>query len=110
MYVTIRKYAGCGDLKEVNRVALAELLPVLRTIPGFRSYVIVDTGNGTGASIGMFDNEAAAENANQQARAGGQTEWLPDAASQGGNNHVWSDATTSAADLEPDRLRRDLAR
>jgi hypothetical protein len=69
MYVTIRKYAGCGDLKEVNRVALAELLPVLRTIPGFRSYVIVDTGNGTGASIGMFDNKAAAENANQQARA-----------------------------------------
>lgn len=61
MYVTIRKYAGCGDLKEVNRVALAELLPVLRTIPGFRSYVIVDTGNGTGASIGMFDNKAAAE-------------------------------------------------
>jgi hypothetical protein len=69
MYGTIRKYAGCGDLKEVNRVALAELLPVLRTIPGFRSYVIVDTGNGTGASIGMFDNKAAAENANQQARA-----------------------------------------
>ena len=23
MYVTIRKYSGCGDMKEVNRVALA---------------------------------------------------------------------------------------
>jgi hypothetical protein len=68
MYVTIRKYSGCGDMKEVNRVALAELLPVLRKIAGFRSYVIVDTGKGTGAFIGMFDNKEAAENANQQAR------------------------------------------
>jgi mannose-6-phosphate isomerase-like protein (cupin superfamily) len=40
----------------------------LQTIAGFRSYVIVDTGNGTGASIGMLDNKEAAENANQQAR------------------------------------------
>ncbi len=69
MYMTIRKYRGCKDVKEVNRVALAELLPVLRTIAGFRSYEIVDTGNGTVASIGVFDNKEAAENANQQARA-----------------------------------------
>ena len=69
MYVTIRKYPGCGDVQEINRVAMAELLPMLRTITGFRSYVIVDTGNNTGASIGMFDSKEAAENANQQARA-----------------------------------------
>jgi len=69
MYVTIRKYPGCKDTKEVNRVALAELLPVLRTLAGFHSYVIVDTGNDTVASIGMFDNKQSAENANQQARA-----------------------------------------
>jgi len=68
MYVTIRKYPGCKNAKEVNRVALAELLPVLRTITGFRSYVIVDTGNDTIVSIGMFDSKEAAENANQQAR------------------------------------------
>jgi hypothetical protein len=41
---------------------------VLRKIAGFRSYVIVDTGKGTGASIGMFDNKEASQNANQQAR------------------------------------------
>jgi hypothetical protein len=69
MYVTIRKYQGCRDAKEVNRVALAELLPVLRKIAGFRSYEIVDTGNGTVASIGIFASKEAAENANQQARA-----------------------------------------
>jgi len=69
MYVTIRKYPGCKDAKEVNRVALAELLPVLRKIAGFHSYVIVDTGNDTVASIGMFASKESAENANQQARA-----------------------------------------
>lgn len=68
MYVTIRKYPGCKDAKEVNRVAMAELLPVLRKVAGFRSYVIVDTGNGSVASIGMFDSQAAAEAANQRAR------------------------------------------
>ena len=68
MYVTIRKYAGCGDLKEINRVARDELLPVLRKVAGFRSYAVVDTGNGSAASIGMFDSQAAAETANQRAR------------------------------------------
>jgi hypothetical protein len=69
MYVTIRKYPGCKDVKEANRVAMAELLPVLRTIAGFRSYVIVDTGNDTITSIGTFDSKESADNANQQARA-----------------------------------------
>jgi len=69
MYMTIRKYQGCLDAKEVNRVATAELLPVLRKIAGFRSYQIVDSGNGTATSISVFDSAAAAENANQQARA-----------------------------------------
>jgi hypothetical protein len=69
MYMTIRKYQGCKDAKEINRVALAELLPVLRTIAGFRSYEIVDTGKETVASIGIFDSKEAAENANRQARA-----------------------------------------
>jgi hypothetical protein len=69
MYVTIRKYPGCKGVKEVNRVAMAELLPVLRTIAGFRSYVIVDTGNDSITSIGTFDSKESADNANQQARA-----------------------------------------
>ena len=69
MYVTIRKYPGCKNVKEANRVAMAELLPLLRTIAGFRSYVIVDTGNDTITSIGTFDSKESADNANQQARA-----------------------------------------
>ena len=68
MFVTIRKYPGCKDAKEVNRVAQAELLPVLRTAPGFRSYVVIDSGNQSVTSISVFDSKEAADNANQRAR------------------------------------------
>jgi len=68
MYVTIRKYPGCTNAREVNRIAIAELLPVLRTIAGFRSYIIVDTGNDSVASIGIFESKDSAEKANLQAR------------------------------------------
>ena len=69
MHVTIRKYAGCKNVAEANRIAMAELLPVLRKVAGFGSYIIIDSGNGTITSIGSFATEEATENANQQARA-----------------------------------------
>jgi hypothetical protein len=68
MHVTIRKYPDCRNAKEVNRIAVAELLPVLRAVPGFRSYTIVDTGPGSILSIGVFDSEESAEAANARAR------------------------------------------
>jgi len=68
MYVTIRKYPVCKNVKETNRIAQAEVVPVMRTVAGFRSYVTVDTGNGTVATISMFDSKEAAENANELAR------------------------------------------
>ncbi len=81
MYVTIRKYPVCKNVKEVNRVAMAELLPVLKQVAGFRSYVIVDSGNGTITSIGMFDTKASADAANDRAREvvrkSGMAELLP---------------------------------
>ena len=68
MYITIRKYSGCGDAKEISRIANAELLPVLRKVPGFRSYITVDTGDHTVVSIGTFDSKASADAANATAR------------------------------------------
>ena len=47
MYVTIRKYTGCGDVGEIDRISQAELLPLLRKVKGFRSYVTIDTGGHT---------------------------------------------------------------
>jgi hypothetical protein len=68
MFTTIRKYTGCTDVKEVNRLAQAEVLPVLRKVPGFRSYVVIDSGNHTIVSISTFDSKASVEIANQRAR------------------------------------------
>lgn len=68
MHITIRKYPGCKNVKEVNRIATAELLPVLRKVPGFRSYTIVDTGKASIASISVFDSAASAELGNIRAR------------------------------------------
>jgi hypothetical protein len=68
MYVTIRKYPVCKDIAEASRIAVTDVLPALRTIAGFRSYLTVDTGNGTAATIGVFDSKEAAENGNQLAR------------------------------------------
>jgi hypothetical protein len=67
MFVRIRKYTGCTDAKEVNRLAQAEVLPVLRKVPGFRSYVVI-AGNHTMVSISTFDSKASVETANQRAR------------------------------------------
>ena len=69
VFVTIRKYTGCRDQGEVARVTTAELLPVLRKVPGFRSFVGVDIGEGSIISIGVFDSKEAAELANERARA-----------------------------------------
>ena len=69
MYVTIRKYTGCGDVKQIDRVSQAELLPVLRKVPGFRSYATIDTGvSSTVTSISVFESKDAAEEANRRAR------------------------------------------
>jgi hypothetical protein len=68
MFVTIRKYPVCKDAKEVNRIAQAEVLPVLRAAPGFRSYVFIDSGDHTVTSISVFDSKEAADNASQRVR------------------------------------------
>jgi len=68
MYVTIRKYSGTGDPKEINRVCMAELLPILEKVSGFKSYTTVELGRDAVMSIGIFDSKASAEAANASAR------------------------------------------
>ena len=68
MFVSIRKYAGCKDVQELNRRVVAVLVPVLRASPGYQSYAVVDLGNNAVASISMFDTREQAESATLQAR------------------------------------------
>ena len=68
MFVTIRKYKGCTDVEELNKVVKIELVPAIEKVEGFHSYAAVDCGGQTVASIGMFDSKEAAERANSVAR------------------------------------------
>lgn len=68
MFIAIRKYSGCTDPAEINRRIVASLVPVLRAMPGFRSYTTIDIGGGVIASISEFDSRAEAEQATDKAR------------------------------------------
>jgi hypothetical protein len=66
MYVSIRR-AKAQDYAsdEIVRRASEELLPQLRTIAGFVSYVILMLEDETLMTISVFDSKAAANESNQ---------------------------------------------
>lgn len=68
MFVSIRRYAGCKDVQEVNRRVVTNLIPTLRAFSGYQSYSIIYLGNGTVVSISVFDTREQAECATQQVR------------------------------------------
>jgi hypothetical protein len=53
--------------KSFNRRVLASLIPSLREFSGYRSYSIVDMGDGTATSISVFDTREQAEDATERA-------------------------------------------
>jgi hypothetical protein len=67
MFVVIRKYRITGSFDELTRRVEQGLVPILKAAPGFRSYYTFDCGNGTGASISIFETEKAAVTSNEQA-------------------------------------------
>jgi hypothetical protein len=58
MYTAIRRYEGTdvNALREIIRRAQEELVPQLKQIPGFMAYYIVDAGEGTIASVSVFED------------------------------------------------------
>ncbi len=66
MHVTIRRYQLDPDwvdllLRRVNE----EFVPMIRDAPGFLAYYALDAGNGTVASVSVFESQAGAEEANR---------------------------------------------
>lgn len=68
MFVTIRKYHGCTDVAELNRVVKKSLIPELQKLKGFKSYMAVDCGNHSVMSVGVFETRQDAEHANTKAK------------------------------------------
>jgi hypothetical protein len=64
MFICIRKYDGVGDVAEINRIAQAELFPLFSKQAGFVSYSIVNLGNGSAASVSVFDTRPQVDAAN----------------------------------------------
>jgi hypothetical protein len=67
MYVAVRRYEGVTDTKEVARLAREGFLPIIREMPGFVAYYLVDAGDGVTVSTSVFEHKEAEEQSNWRA-------------------------------------------
>ena len=62
MYAVIRRYQfDPKSSEEISGLVSEGFIPLLRKTPGFVSYNWLDTGNGVGASVCVFQDKAGAE-------------------------------------------------
>ena len=75
MHATIRRYESIDQSRksEVLKKVDENLLPLLKDLPGFNGYSLIDAGNGVMTSVGFFDTEAQAD---ESTRIAGS--WLRD--------------------------------
>jgi len=68
VYVIIRRYEtdpkSAGEL--VRRVR-EEFMPIIKKVPGFIGYTVIDGGDGTFASISTFQDKSGAEESTRRA-------------------------------------------
>jgi len=69
MFLSIRKYDNVQNVAHMKQEAGDKVLPAMRDAAGFRSYTVVDCGNGQVLSISVFDSREQADKANQSAKA-----------------------------------------
>ena len=75
MHATIRRYESIDQSRksEVLKKVDENLLPLLKDLPGFNGYSLIDAGDGVMTSVGFFDTEAQAD---ESTRIAGS--WLRD--------------------------------
>ena len=62
MFAVIRHYRfNPKDSDEIDRRIREEFVPIVKTAKGFVRYYWLDTGNGEGASLGVFKDKAGAD-------------------------------------------------
>ncbi|HEX4679477.1 MAG TPA: hypothetical protein VH210_09800 [Gaiellaceae bacterium] len=66
MYTAIRTYTT-SDSAELAKRVQEEFLPMMRELPGFVGYYVVDAGDGRIASITVCDDQAAVEESTRRA-------------------------------------------
>ena len=76
MHAVIRRYrVRLGTVEQAARYAEKWFVPLVRKLPGFVTYYLLDAGNDTLASIGLFESRDGAESAAQLARDWFEDEW-----------------------------------
>jgi len=62
MFAVIRHYHfNPGDGAEIDRRIRAEFVPIVKSAKGFVRYYWLDTGNGEGASVSVFEDKVGAD-------------------------------------------------
>ena len=63
MHATIRRYDGVDQNRtaELTGKVNESLVPQLRKLPGFAGYYLIEAGNGTFSSLGLFETREQGE-------------------------------------------------
>ncbi|GMO27022.1 hypothetical protein TM233_37570 [Bradyrhizobium sp. TM233] len=77
MYMVIRKYAKVRSVADAARRAKSGVGEILRQSHGFKSYYVLDAGDGAGIAVMIFDDRESANAANAKILAFVQAS-LPD--------------------------------
>ncbi|MDA9427506.1 MULTISPECIES: hypothetical protein [Bradyrhizobium] len=64
MYMVIRKYIKLRSVADAARRAKSGVGEILRQSPGFRSYYVLDAGDGVGIAVMIFNDRESANAAN----------------------------------------------
>jgi len=61
MYAAVRRYEGITDDAKAGHMVGESFVPLLEQIPGFVAYYWIDAGDGTMASLSVFEDRAGAD-------------------------------------------------
>ena len=67
MYAVVRRYDGVTDPVEAVRRVQEGFVPLLREVPGFVAYYVLDAGGGVIVSTSVFDDQAGSEESTKRA-------------------------------------------
>ncbi len=66
MYIVIRKYTKVHSVADAARRARSGIGQILRQSHGFRSYYVLDGGEGVGVAVMIFEDRESANAANDK--------------------------------------------
>ena len=66
MYIFIRKFTKLRSVADAARRAKSGVGQILRASPGFRSYYVLDGGDGVGVAVMIFEDRETATAANDK--------------------------------------------